>query len=155
VLLAVYRIADRRRIDAGAGVEAPHLLQGLGVVGGEGAVHVADEDEVPGGGERTRVIRVGELEGGLEFAGGRIDRLEAAMAPLPDHGAAAAEALARLHGAALVGEVLLLDGFDVVAAFDRRNVEQAKFRIIRRRLPVLAARVSRAKLIALGLGAAA
>ena len=29
VLLAVDRVGDRRRVDAGAGVEAPHLLQGL------------------------------------------------------------------------------------------------------------------------------
>src|SRR5262249_45381165 len=85
----------------------------------------------------------------------RIDRLEAAVEPLADYGAAAAEALPWFDGAALIGEVLLLDGFDVVAAFDGGNVEQAEVRIVRGRLPVLAARVSRAKLVALRLGAAA
>src|SRR5262249_11499829 len=33
ILLAVDRIGDRGRIDAGANIEAPHLLQRLGVVG--------------------------------------------------------------------------------------------------------------------------
>src|SRR5438045_1545978 len=43
VLLAVDRVADRRRVDAGANAEAPDLLQGLGVMRGQRAVQVADE----------------------------------------------------------------------------------------------------------------
>src|SRR5579871_3926985 len=155
VLLPVHRIADRRRIDAGADVETPHLLEGFGVVGREGAVDVAYEHQVAGCSERAGIVRIGELEGCLEFAGGRIDRFQAAVEPLADHGSAAAETLAWLDGAALVGEVLLLDGFDVVTALDGRDVEQAQLRIIGGRLPVLATRVSRAKLLTLRLGATA
>src|SRR5579863_8416845 len=35
VLLAVDRVADRRRLNWAADVEAPHLVQGLGVIGRE------------------------------------------------------------------------------------------------------------------------
>src|SRR5262249_9150847 len=139
----VHRIADRRRIDAGAGVEAPQLFQGFGVMGREGAIDVADEHKIAGGRERARIVRVGELEVRLEFARRRVDRLEAAVEPFPDYRRATAEPLSWLDGAALINKVLLLDGFNVVAAFDGWNVEEAKFRIIGCRLPVLATRVSR------------
>src|SRR5258707_1238731 len=63
------------------------------------------------------------------------------------------EALARLDRPALVGEVLLLRRLEIVAALDRRNVEQLEFGIIGRRLPVLAAEMRGAQPLALGLGA--
>jgi hypothetical protein len=37
VLLAADRIADTRRLDAAAGIEAPQFLQGAAVIGDEGA----------------------------------------------------------------------------------------------------------------------
>src|SRR5580700_1145062 len=77
VLLAVHRITDGRRIDAGADAKAPSLLQGLGVVCGEGSVWLAEEDEIARGGERTGIVREIEPHGGLDISGGRIDGLEA------------------------------------------------------------------------------
>src|SRR5215813_5179283 len=120
VLLAVDRVGDRRRIDAGPDVDAPELL-----------------------------------ERGLELAGGRIKRLEAAGQARVGPGAAARKALARLDRAALVDEVLLLGREDLVAAFDPRNIEQAKLRIIGAWLPVLAAGMSGAKWVAVRVGAGA
>src|SRR5215813_9538766 len=43
VLSAVHRIADRWGVDAGADIEAPYFLQGVGVIGREGAVQMAEE----------------------------------------------------------------------------------------------------------------
>src|SRR5262249_33214034 len=71
-------------------------------------------------------------------------RLEAAVQPLVGLRSAAGEALARLYGAALVDEILLLDGLDRVAALDRRDVEEPELRIVGGRLPVLAAEMRRA-----------
>src|SRR6267154_1631937 len=87
---------DGRRVDAGADVEAPHLLERPSVICGERAVVVTEEDEVAGGGERARIVRIGELQGGLGFAGDGIDRLEAAIAALGVLAAAARKAVARL-----------------------------------------------------------
>src|SRR5262249_48949249 len=85
----------------------------------------------------------------------RIDRLEAAREPVRGLGTTAGEAFTRLHGAALVDEVRLFDQLDVVAAFERRDVEQPQFRIVGRRLPVLAAEMRWAQLLTLRLGASA
>src|SRR5207302_10864007 len=70
-------------------------------------------------------------------------------------GAAAGEAVARLQRAALVGEVLLLDSLQEIAAFLGRNIEQAELRIVGRGLPVLAAEVRRAQACAFRIGARA
>src|SRR5215471_9212694 len=153
VLLAVDRICDRRSVDPGADVEAPQLLQRLGIVRREGAIDIADEHQISGGCERTRIVGISELECSPELAGGRVDRLEAAIEAFLDLRATAAEALPRLYGAALVNEVLLLDGLDVVAAFDGRNIEQAELRIVGGRLPVLTAGVGGAELLPLWFGA--
>src|SRR5262249_27473160 len=106
---AVHRIGDRRRVDAGTDVEAPDLLQGPRVVRRERAVDMADEHEVAGGRERARVVRILELQRDLGLAGERIDRLEAALEPVRPLRPPAGEAVARLHRAALIREVLLLD----------------------------------------------
>ena len=71
ILLAVHRIADRRGADAGAGIEAPQLLQRLGVIGREGAVEMAEEDQVAGGRQRAGKVRVVELGRCLDVAGER------------------------------------------------------------------------------------
>src|SRR6202023_2457296 len=71
------------------------------------------------------------------------DGLQLAVAALGTLAAAAGEALARLYGAALVGGILLLDHLEHLADFDRRDVEQVELRIVRGRLPVLAAAVGR------------
>jgi len=142
-LLAIDRVGDQRRVDAGADIEAPDLLQCLCVIGRDRAVVVAEEHEVAGGRERARIVRIGEPQIGFGFAGGRIDGLEAAIAAFGVLGAAAGKALARLDGATLVGEILLFDRLDDVAAFDRRDVEQAELGIVGGGFPVLAAAVGR------------
>src|SRR5208337_2647424 len=118
VLLAVDGVAHSRRVDAGADIEAPQLLQAFGIVRRERAVGMAEEHQVSGRRERAAVIRVIELEPRLDLAGRRIDRLEAAVKPLGGLLRAASEALARLDGAALVDEVLLLHRFEEIAALD-------------------------------------
>src|SRR5262249_23556911 len=136
-------------------VDAPEFLHRLGVVRREGPVVMADEHQVARGRQRTGVVRIGKLERGLELAGGWIERLEAAGQAFLGPRAAAREALAWLDRAALVDEVLLLSREDLVAAFDPRNVEQSQLRIVGARLPVLAAGMSRAKRIAVRVGAVA
>ncbi len=139
ILLAVHRIADRRCVDAGADIEAPHFLQGLGVIGREGSVQMAEEHQIAGGRECTGEIGVGELRGGLGLARHRVDSLEAAIERNRPLGSAAGEPFAEFRCTALVLHILLFDRPDVIAAFDRRNVEQAELRIVGRGLPVLAA----------------
>src|SRR6516165_4752088 len=144
ILLAVHRIADRRRIDAAADIEAPDFLESLGVVRREGAISFADEHQVAGRCQCARNVRIGELQGGPGFAGRRIDSLEAAVAAVGVFGAAAGKALARFDGAALVDEILLFDRLYDIATFPSWNVEQPEFRIVCGGLPVLAAAVGRA-----------
>src|SRR5262249_35549128 len=136
-------------------VEVPDFLQGLGVVGRQRAVGMADKDQIAGGRERAAVVRIFELEPDLGLAGGGINRLEAAVETLGGFLTAAGEAFARLDRAALVDEVLLLDRLEIVAALDRRNVEQLELGIVGGGLPVLAAEVRRAQPFALGLGTGA
>ena len=116
---------------------------------------VAQEHQVAGGRERAAVVRIFELQPDLGFAGGRIERLDAAVEPLGRLAGAAGKPLAPFHRAALVLEVLLLDRLDRVAAFDRRDVEQPELGIVGAGLPVLAAVVRRAQAVALRLGARA
>src|SRR5580700_12019630 len=96
VLLAVHRIADGRRIDAGADAKTPSLLQGFGVIRGEGSVRLAEEDEIAGRSERPGVVREVEPHGRLDIAGGWIDGLEAAVEAAGHLERATAEALTRL-----------------------------------------------------------
>src|SRR5262249_47712394 len=105
--------------------------------------------QVAGGRERAAIVRIFELQANLGFAGGRVEGLEAAVEALGRATAAAGEALARLDRAAPVGEGLLLDGVDRVAAFDRRNVEQGELGIVGAGLPFLAAVVRRTQTAAL------
>src|ERR1700733_9604358 len=53
VLLAVDRVADRRRRDRGADIEAPQFLERVGVIGGELAVHMPGKEEVGAGAGHT------------------------------------------------------------------------------------------------------
>src|SRR4029078_6239360 len=128
---------------------------GLGIIGRERAVVVAQEDQVAGSRECAAVVRIFELQPVLCLAGGRIQRLEAAVETLGRSASAAREPLARLDRSALVDEVLLLDGIDRVAAFDRGNVEQIELGIVGAGLPVLAAVVRRAQAPAPRAGARA
>src|SRR5258708_39470616 len=57
VLLAVDRVADRRRHHAAARIEAPNLPQGARVVGHQGAFPQAGENEIAGGREPARPVR--------------------------------------------------------------------------------------------------
>src|SRR5262245_26388621 len=113
---------------------------------------MADEHQVAGGRERAGVVRIGELERGLELARGRIERLEAPGQPRVGPRAAAGKALASLHRSALVDAVLLLSREDLIAAFYPRDVEQAKLRIIGAWFPVLAAGMSGAEWVAIRVG---
>src|SRR5262249_10572021 len=134
--------SNRRRVDARAHVEAPKLLQGFGIERVEAAVHGAVEYDVAGGRERSAIVRILNLELRLGLAGQRIDRLHGAVALLGKlAGRAAGKALTRLHRAALIDEVFLLDRRDRITAFDGGQVEQVKVRIVRRGRPVLAAAV--------------
>src|SRR4030095_692252 len=112
ILLAVARIGDRGRIDAGADIEAPHLLQRLGVVGRKGAVEMASEHDIARSREHARIGQVRALDRRLGLAGHWIDRLHAAVALLGAARLAARKARARLERAALIDEALLLDGLD-------------------------------------------
>jgi hypothetical protein len=60
-------------------VEAPHLVQGLGVIGRERAVVMTEEDQIASGRERAGHVRIVELLDGLRLSGRRIDGLEAAV----------------------------------------------------------------------------
>jgi hypothetical protein len=51
----------------------------------------------------ARIVRIGELQGGLGFAGGRIDRLEAAIAALGVLAAAASKAVGRCNAPRIGG----------------------------------------------------
>src|SRR5215475_6538035 len=109
ILLAVDRVGDRRSVDAGARVEAPEFLQGLGVERVESAVERAVEDEIAGGRKRAAVVGILHLKQRLGLAGQRIDCLYGAIALLRERpGGAAGKALAPFHATALVLEVLLL-----------------------------------------------
>src|SRR6266436_6169116 len=155
ILLAVHRIAYRRGIDAGADIEGPQFPERFRVVNTEAAVHVAEENQISRGCQQTCIVRIGEFQCCLGLAGGRIDRFDAAVETVRSLRSAAGEAVARLGRAALVRHVLLLDGLDVVAAFNRGNVDEAEFRIVGARLPVLAAGNRRAQFFAFRLGAGA
>ena len=72
-----------------ADVEAPHLVQGLGVIGRERAVVMTEEDQIAGGRERAGHVRIVELLDGLRLSGRRIDGLEAAVEAIRGLGAAA------------------------------------------------------------------
>ena len=145
VLLAVDRIGHRGRVDAGAEIEVPELLQALGVISRERAVVVPQEHQIAGGRKRAAVVGIFELQANLGLAGGRVEGFEAAVEPLGRPAAAAGKALARLDRPALLDEVLLLDGVDRVAPFDRGNVEQIEFGVVSARLPILAAVMRRAQ----------
>src|SRR5215813_2417306 len=154
VLLSVDRIGDRRCVDAGADVVAPDLLQCLGIISRERPVEMTGEHQIARGSEHARIGRIGELGGDLGFAGGRVDRLEAAVAALTGLGFAAAEALTRLQRAALIHEALLFDGLDDIAALDRGDEQKIELWMVGARRPVLATGVRRAG-FALGTGARA
>src|SRR6516225_4902215 len=155
VLLAVDRVADRRRLNWAADVEAPYLVQGLGVIRRERAVVMTEEDQIAGGRKRASHVRIVELTGGLRLAGRRIDGLEAAVEAIRCPGSSPREPLTRLNRAALIHHILLLDQSDVVAALDRRNVKQTELRIVGTRFPVLAAVVRGAQLSAVWLSTGA
>src|SRR6266849_4286883 len=118
ILLAVHRITYRRRIDAGADIEGPQLLESFGVVSTEAAVHVAEEKQISRRRQQTCIVRIGEFQCRLGLAGSRIDRFDAAIETVWSLWTATDEAVARLRRAALVRHVLLFDGLDVVAAFN-------------------------------------
>src|SRR3984957_9339749 len=143
VLLAIHRIAHRRRIDAGADAKTPSLLQGFGVIRRESSIRLAEEDQISSGGERPGIVRKVEPHRRLDIAGGRIDRLEAAVEPAGHLERAAAEAVARLYRSALIDEILLRHRLKSIAALDRWDVEHVEGGIIGRRLPVLGAKMGR------------
>src|SRR5262245_17157970 len=58
VLLAVDGVGDGRRIDAGAHVEAPQLLQALGVIGRERADVVVEGHQIASGRKRDGIVWV-------------------------------------------------------------------------------------------------
>ena len=124
----------------------PDLLQGAGIIGGELPIELADEHQVAGRRQHAAVGRVGELGPVLGLAGGRIDGLEAAVATITRRilGVAAAEPLARLERAALVDEALLLDRFDLIAAFGGDQKQGIEIRVVGARRPILAAVMGRA-----------
>jgi hypothetical protein len=108
-------------------------------MGREAAVVVAEEYQIAGGRERAAVVRIFQLQPDLGFAGRRVERFETAVEALGRLACAAREPLARLDRAALVDEILLLDGLDGIAALDRGYVEQVELGIVGAGLPVLAA----------------
>src|SRR6266478_8902374 len=79
ILLSVHRIGDGRRVDAGADIEAPYLLQGLCIIRPERAVGLAEEYQISGSGERAAVVGIIHLQRRLGLAGNGIDRLQAAV----------------------------------------------------------------------------
>src|SRR5208282_3229974 len=81
VLLAVDRVADRRRGDRRADVETPQRLQLLVVEGGEGAVDCAGKDEAAGGRQYAGIIGIVELGRRFDLAGCHIDRGDLATHP--------------------------------------------------------------------------
>src|SRR5262249_37849416 len=143
------------RVDAGAEIDAPDLLQRPGVIRRERAVHVAGEHEIAGGREQSAVIRIVEAANRLDLAGRRVDGLDGTALAIFRTGAAAGKALRRLMRPALIDEVLHHLGVDVVAALARGNEEQAKVRVVGAGLPVLAAEVRWAEHLALRPGAGA
>jgi hypothetical protein len=88
------------------------------------------ENDIAGCCENTCKVWILELLDGLDLSRRRIDGLETAVEAVRRAGSAAREPRSWIDGAALIDKVLLLDGLDVIAAFDGWNVEKAKFRII-------------------------
>jgi hypothetical protein len=139
VLLAIHGISNRRGIDPSSCIEAPQFLQGLCVVGAEGAVDVAEEDKIAGGRERPCIVGIVEPQARLNVARGGIQGFKSAMEAGIKFEWSASEAFACFDGATLVVTVLLNDRLDVIAALDRGDVDEPKLRIICAGLPVLTA----------------
>ena len=76
-LRAVHRIADRRRHHAAAGIEAPNLLQGPGIVGHKRALPETAEHQVAGGREHAGPVRQIGAHHCLDLPGHGIERLDA------------------------------------------------------------------------------
>jgi hypothetical protein len=91
---------------------------------------LTEENHVAGCCENTSKVRILEPLDGLDLSRRWIDALETAVEAIRGAGSAAREPLSWLDGTTLIDKVLLLDGLDVIAAFDGWNVEKAKFRII-------------------------
>src|SRR5215470_4089806 len=104
---------------------------------------MADENQVAGGCEGAAIVRIGKLQRRLDLSRHRVNGLEASIETFVGLLSAAREALARLHGPALVDEILLFNRLECVAAFNRGNVEQAELGIECAGLPVLATEVRR------------
>src|SRR5499427_6805137 len=139
ILLAVDRVADRRRDDAATGVEPPQLFQGPAVVGYKRALPQPAEDQIAASREHARPVRQVGARHRLGFAAHGIKRLDAAGGLLQRLAGAAGEPFARLYGAALIGEIGLHLALKLIATFARRDVDQVQFGIKGRGLPVLAA----------------
>src|SRR5262252_6404906 len=124
VLLAVDRVADRRRSEAATGVEAPQLLHRLAVKGDERALPQTVEDEIAAGSKDARPVRQVGARHSFGLAGHRIERLDAACRRQAGPDAAAGETLACLDSATLVLEVVLHLAVDFRASLGRGNVDQ-------------------------------
>src|SRR6516164_395115 len=151
VLLAVNGVGDRRRINAGPDIVAPHLLQRPSIIGREGAIELSGEHKIAGGRQHSRIRRIIEFGRSLDLAGRRIHGLEAAVAALAGLSLAADKAVTRFDRAALILEALLLDRLDDVATFDRGEEQQVELRVVCAWWPVLAAGGRRALHLALRL----
>jgi hypothetical protein len=92
---------------------------------GHPAVRKTDEHEIAGGRQRAAVVRIIKPQRSLDVSRGRIDCLEAAIQPLRRLRATTGEALAHFGRAALILHVLLLDGLDVIATFERLRFHPA------------------------------
>src|SRR5262249_59045980 len=120
-----------------------------------GAAQGPGKGGVAGGPKQPAIIRIVEPGLALDLAGHRIDRLDRAAQAVGRPEAAAGEAVTRFERSALIDEIFLHLREHVIAAFLGRAVEQAKLRIVGAGLPVLAAEMRRAELLAVRVRAAA
>src|SRR5262249_60002366 len=65
-------------VEAGADIAPPQLVQGLVVIGENGAVDHGGDDEAAGGGEYAGRVRIGQVDALLHDAGTGIEHHEAA-----------------------------------------------------------------------------
>src|SRR5512144_1602155 len=134
VLLAVLLPGDGRADDAGAGVELPQLLAGLGVEGLQVALGGPGEDQAAVGGEDAAPVHAPVVSLPDDLPGGGLDGLERADVVLEHR--LDDEAGAQVGRPLLVGDGLVPD---VHAPLVGRDVEQVGVLAVGHRVPVLAA----------------
>src|SRR5215475_13570115 len=117
-------------------------------MGREGPVRETEEHQVARGRQDAAPVGIVELLARLDFAGERIECLEAAVGARGRARLTAGEALARRHRPTLIDEVFLLDRGGDVATLLGGYEEDAQLGIVGRGLPVLAALDRRAQAIA-------